>query len=283
MTSQPHHGGKESRFVVDAEVTANQCVAPEHFRMRFAAPEIAAAAAPGQFCMLQVSEGYAPFLRRPMCFEWLEDDSFTVLYKVEGEGTRLLSRLQPGARISVQGPLGRGWPLERDWQRHILVGGGIGIAPLPALARVLVEVFGEPPEVVLAARTADSLVDRELFEELGCTVHLATDDGSAGVRGFAHDVLENLKPGPDTRVYACGPMVMMRAVSNVATHAGAGCLVSLEARMACGDGACLGCVVESTRTVEGERMVRVCMEGPVFDTGEIDWEAHGLAYDVNDT
>ena len=158
--------------------------------------------------------------------------------------------------------------------------GGIGVAAFPALARALADACGRPPEVVLAARTRDLLLCADLFRSMGCTVHLATDDGSAGEKAYAAQMLERLAPGPGTRVYACGPMIMMSTTAAVAARRG---LVSGLARGA--DGlrrrrACLGCVVESKVEREGEKMVRVCVDGPVFDAAIIDWEAHNTAYDL---
>jgi len=133
--------------------------------------------------------------------------------------------------------------------------------------------------VVLAARTQHLLLCEEDFRQMGCTVHVATDDGSAGTRATAVELLEDLGLAQGTRVYACGPMPMLAGVAAVAEAGGAECFVSLEAQMACGDGACLGCVVESHGEREGEQMVRVCADGPVFDAGRIDWAVHNTAYD----
>lgn len=266
------------RYLADCAISGNEEVAPGQFRMTLHAPAIAVNATPGQFCMMQVADGLWPFLRRPMCFEQILGDSVTILYKVEGEGTGILSRLVPGQSINVQGPLGKGFPIDTNFDRHILVAGGIGVATFPCVAKALAEACGKPPEVILASRTKDMILCEDLFRDLGCTVHVATDDGSAGEKLYAAQMLERLNPGPKDRVYACGPMIMMRTTSDTAIAAGADCLVSLEAQMACGDGACLGCVVESVRELEGEKMVRVCLDGPVFDTREIDWEAHDIAY-----
>jgi dihydroorotate dehydrogenase electron transfer subunit len=268
------------RFIQDCEIVTHECVAPGHWRMRLHSSEIARAANPGQFCMVQVAETLYPFLRRPMCFSEIHDDGITILYKVEGEGTALLAQRVPGQTCSIQGPLGNGFPVANHFERHIIVSGGIGVATFPALAKALVSACKHPPEVVLAARNKDLLLCQDLFTSLGCTVYLATDDGSAGEKAYAAEMLERLTPGPESRVYACGPMIMMETTAEVARRAGAGCLVSLEAQMACGDGACLGCVVESKEEREGEKMVRVCVDGPVFDATLIDWEAHNTAYDL---
>ena len=266
--------------VQHCEILENEEVAPEHFRIRLHSPEIAADARPAQFCMLQVHEGYYPLLRRPMSFERILEDSVTVLYKTEGEGTRILSKLRAGAAISVQGPLGNGFPVEDRFDRHIIVAGGIGVAPFPALAEALTTEIEVRPEVIIAARSDKHILCDDFFQDLGCKVHLATDDGSAGKKAFAASMLESLAPGPSDRVYACGPMIMMKTTSEVAVKAGANCLVALEAQMACGDGACLGCVVESKLEQEGEKMIRVCCDGPVLDTTLIDWDAHNTAYDL---
>lgn len=268
------------RFLLSCPVLSNEQPAPGHHRLRLHAPEMAAAAQPGQFCMVEVAESLYPFLRRPMCFERIYADGVGLLFKVEGEGTRLLSRVVPGQRVSLQGPLGNGFPLDPGYARHVIVSGGIGVATFPALAAALIRVCARPPEVILAARTRELLLCEDEFRGMGCPLHPATDDGTAGRQAYASQVLETLDIGPDTRVYACGPMAMMRATADVAAARGANCLVSLEAQMACGDGACLGCVVESTREIEGEKMVRVCVDGPVFDTTLIDWEAHNTAYDL---
>ncbi len=266
------------RYLIDCLVVRNDELARGQYRLRLHAPEIARAAVPGQFCMIEVAIGLYPFLRRPMCFEQIDGDEVTVLYKVEGVGTRLMSAFTPGQRVNVQGPLGKGFPIDPGFERHILVAGGIGAATFPGLAKALAERCAHPPEVVLAARSKDFLLCEDEFHAMGCDVHLATDDGSAGRKAFAAAALAELAPNAGTRVYACGPMIMMRTVSDVALQAGASCLVSLEAQMACGDGACLSCVVESTVEREGEHMVRVCVDGPVFDTHLIDWEAHNTAY-----
>lgn len=268
------------RFIEDCRVLENTEVAPGQYRMRVHAPQMAAHAVAGQFCMVETGKGLYPFLRRPMCFERLQSDGFSILYKVEGEGTALLKAMQADQSVSVQGPLGNGWLVDQDVTRHIIVAGGIGVAPFPALADLIIEKTGNPPEVVLAARTEHLLLCQDVFAELGCPLHVATDDGSAGRRAYASEMLAELAPDAHTCVYACGPMVMMHTTSAVAAEKGAKCYVSLEAQMACGDGACLGCVVESKEEREGEKMVRVCMDGPVFDTRIIDWEAHNHAYDV---
>ncbi len=261
-------------YISNCDIISHQEVAPHHFRMVAQAPEIAAAARAGQFCMLEVQEGLYPFLRRPMCFERIYPDSISILYKIEGEGTRLMSRLSTGQSINIQGPLGKPFPLNPDFDRHIIVAGGIGIAPFPALAEAIIGELGKTPEIIIAARNEDLLLCEDEFHQMGCKVHLATDDGSVGQKAFASQVLEDLNPGSDSIVYCCGPMPMMKATHMVCSEKGIPCLASLEAEMACGDGVCLGCVVEANVEIEAERMVRVCCDGPVFESSMIYWEAY---------
>lgn len=260
--------------LIDCEIVMHQEIAPEHFRLVLRGPEIAREAKAGQFCMIEVQAGLYPFLRRPMCFERIFPDSFAIVYRVQGEGTRLIAKMRVGQTMNVQGPLGKPFPLRREFEHHVIVAGGIGVAPFPALAEALIRECGAVPEVIVAARTADQLVCEQDFRQMGCKVYLATDDGSAGYRGFASDLLRELGLQENSVVYCCGPMAMMKATHLVCEAAGALCLASLEAEMACGDGVCLGCVVEANVEVEAERMVRVCTDGPVFDTRLIQWESY---------
>lgn len=261
-------------YVVNCKITAQQEVAPEHRRMVLRAPDIAANAAPGHFCMLEVREGAAPFLRRPMSIERIFADGISVLYKIVGEGTQMLAGLQAGSFINLQGPLGNTFPLDASKRRAVLVAGGIGVAPMVGLAEAIMAANGRAPEVILAARTEQQLLCRTEFAQMGCAVTLATDDGSAGFKGFAADCLRLFELDADAVVYACGPTLMMRSVHEICVEAGARCYASLEAKMACGDGVCMGCVVETNAENEFGKMARVCREGPVFDTTEIRWSTY---------
>lgn len=267
------------RCVMECPVVVHKEVAPGHCLLTVRSPEIAQAARPGQFAMLLVAEGLSPFLRRPFSFSRIYDDGVAFLFKVAGDGTRLLGQYQAGQTISIQGPLGNGFKIDTSRRRHIIVAGGMGVAPCPALAEALVHDCDKAPEVIIGARTRDLILCERDFREMGCTVHVVTDDGSAGERGVAAHILDHLAPQPGDMIYACGPMPMLASISLVAEARDVGCQVSLEAQMACGDGACLGCVVESKRETEGEKMVRVCKEGPVFDSRVIDWTLHNLTYD----
>ncbi|MDJ0786548.1 MAG: dihydroorotate dehydrogenase electron transfer subunit [Myxococcota bacterium] len=248
-------------------------------RLVLEAPDSWPAAAPGQFVMIHLSgTGVArhdPLLPRPMAAFRLTGEGSTepdgtrcleVLYKVVGRGTALLAECQPGDSLALVGPLGVPFPMPQPGEEAVLVGGGTGIASLFELARTLRDA-GAPLRVLLGARSQDDLMALADFEALGVPLELATDDGSAGHHGLVTAPLEPwLGAGSPLRIYACGPTPMMVAVAELAEKAGHPCHLSLENRMACGFGICLGCAVRS----RGDALHLVCRDGPVFDAKELD-------------
>jgi dihydroorotate dehydrogenase electron transfer subunit len=193
-----------------------------------------------------------------------------ILYKVSGRGTQLLAGARPGERVRLVGPLGIGFPVPGVGQRALLVGGGTGIASLHDLAAAA-RARG-PVAVLLGARTASDLMGRADFAALGVELRLATEDGSAGRQGLVTALLEEAlaeSGAGDSRVYACGPTAMMRRAAEIAASRGRSCVVSLENRMACGFGVCLGCAVPRA----GGGFALVCRDGPVLDAAAVRWEA----------
>ncbi len=234
---------------------------------------------PGQFVMLAPgaeasAPRYDPLLPRPMAIFSSdgdgEDQRITVLYKVEGRGTRLLASAAPGEHVRVVGPLGHGFGVPPEGHHAVLVGGGTGTASLFALARDA--AARGPVTVILGARQADLLMAEEDFCKLGVDLQIATEDGSRGTRGLVTDVLRQVLAAASAEsagaiVYACGPTAMMRACSELAAKVSVPCRVALENRMACGCGACLGCAVPMA--CGGFSLV--CSQGPVYDASELDW------------
>ena len=220
--------------------------------------DTSAITAPGQFVNLQLPE---KFLRRPISVcDWTEG-SLTLLVKEAGPGTRELVRLPAGTELDVLSGLGNGFDPAQAVGGAVLVGGGIGAAPLYGLAKRMAEQ-GRCPTAVLGFRTRADAFYLEEFAALGAKVLPATEDGSLGVRGFVTDVLKELS---ECRcVLACGPTPMLRAVHALPQLCGG--QFSFEARMACGFGACVGCTIQ---TKNGPR--RVCKDGPVFQKEEIVW------------
>ena len=214
--------------------------------------------APGQFVNIALEGKY---LRRPISICDYDDCSIALIYKVVGGGTEQMSRMLPGETLDLLTGLGNGFSTKNDARRPLLVGGGVGVPPLYNLAkRLLAE--GKPVQVVLGFNTASEVFYEEEFRALGCDVHLATADGSAGVRGFVTTAIAECRPEFDY-FYACGPLPMLRALCDAVPQDGQ---LSFEERMGCGFGACMGC---SCKTKYGNK--RICKEGPVLTKGEVIW------------
>ena len=212
---------------------------------------------PGQFVNIALP---GLFLRRPISVCDQQGDRLTLMYKTVGQGTRLLASLRPGETLDVLTGLGNGYDLSKAGDRPLLLGGGVGVPPLVLLARRLREA-GRPVAAVLGFNTGAEVFGADALRALGCEVTLATADGSQGVPGFVTDAL----PASYSFFYACGPEPMLRAVCRVTETSGQ---LSLEQRMGCGFGACMGCTVQ---TVNGPK--RICREGPVLGKEEIVWDA----------
>ena len=220
---------------------------------------------PGQFVQVRVDGSPSTYLRRPISIHdvELEQNEITLLVQQVGEGTRHLAAAEEGDTINMVLPLGNGFSLPEKGERCLLVGGGIGIAPLYYFAKVL-NAKGVRPTLLLGGKTETDLLRLADYQKLGETF-VTTEDGSLGEKGFVtmHSVWQ--KQGFD-KIYVCGPKPMMKAVAKLAAEMGVWCEVSLENLMACGLGACLCCVED---TVDGH--VCVCKEGPVFNTRRLNW------------
>ncbi len=214
------------------------------------------AAGPGKFVEVSLP-GF--FLRRPFSVCGVEGDELTLAVKLAGRGTAALHELPAGAQLEVLTGLGRGFDLARSGGAPLLLGGGSGVAPMLYLARELAALGTRPAAALGFGTAAECCFERE-FRELCSDLRVFTQDGSRGERGLVTQALER---GAYSFVYACGPLPMLRAVDEGSAAPGQ---FSLEARMGCGFGACMGCTVE---TKNGPR--RVCRDGPVFGLGEVRW------------
>ncbi|WP_026689968.1 dihydroorotate dehydrogenase electron transfer subunit [Alteribacter aurantiacus] len=219
---------------------------------------------PGQFVHLKVTDGIEPTLRRPIsiCSVDTNERTFTMVYRVEGIGTKKLSHKLPGERVNVLGPLGHGFPMEelKSESHCLLVGGGIGVPPLYELAKQLTSK-GHSVTAVLGFRSKEDVFYEREFSRLGPTF-VATEDGSYGEMGFVTDVIGAKQLTGDC-YYACGPRPMLKAIESNMPIPG---FLSLEERMGCGIGACLACVCDM-KNEAGYR--KVCSDGPVFKAGEV--------------
>ncbi|MCU0594690.1 MAG: dihydroorotate dehydrogenase electron transfer subunit [Desulfobacterota bacterium] len=257
-------------FELLTEIVSNGRLTHDTWLMALRSAKIAQAAKPGQFVMIRVRSGLDPLLRRPFSICGVKEDLFLVLYRVVGKGTGLMTELRQGERVWVLGPLGKSFALPDERVSRLLVGGGIGIAPLVFLAQGR---QNQDLTLMTGFRSAKDIIPpREITgEERGFAV--ATDDGTKGHCGPVTDLLDAaLRKNAEGRmVYACGPKPMLKRVAEIARTLKVPCQVSLEARMACGLGACQGCAVKAS-AASGRSYWYVCKEGPVFDAEAIDWE-----------
>jgi len=222
---------------------------------------------PGQFVHIKCGDGL--LLRRPISVcQWTGSeagDTVTIVFEVRGEGTAWLARRPVGHSVDVLGPLGNGFRVEDG--PCLLVGGGIGVPPMLGCAGT----SSGTSTAILGFRSKDRAILLDEFDSECVDVHIATDDGSLGYHGFVDALVrQELGKGRQYKaVLACGPKPMLKSVAKAAAEFGVPCQVSMEERMACGVGACLGCAV---KMVDGA-MKHVCSDGPVFDAREVDWDA----------
>lgn len=252
-----------------AKIIDNIEVAKGFYKMRLASGYLAKNSRPGQFTEIKCSESGEPFLRRPFGVHKILPGGIEILYEVIGKGTKGLSAKRKGSFLDVIGPLGNGFTLPRPGRPALLIAGGMGVAPILSLAEAISKK-GIRPYVMIGARTKSHILCEKDFRRLGCFVMTSTEDGSGGHKGYVTDMMRHLLLILGCRlsgVYACGPHPMLKAVAHIAESSGVGCQVSMEERMACGVGVCLGCPVKMASG--GYKMV--CKDGPVFNAGEIAW------------
>ena len=265
-------------------------------------PQIARAAKPLQFVMVKVRPGIDPYLRRPFSLSLIDRPGglIRITWNVVGRGTEVMANWEAGDRVSVLGPLGNGLdPAELDtgdiavpWpdahhaprgrqragsaRRLFILAGGTGLAPMLPLASAA-RALGWEVCLFHGARTAFLLLDTSEFTDIGCSVAVATDDGSCGQKGFVTTIAAAALPakaGPGDVAAACGPASMLRAAKRLCSDRGLTLYVSLEQRMACGTGLCRGCAVKADLS-GAERYLHVCLDGPVFRADQVDLESGG--------
>ena len=247
-----------------ALITANEQVGPGLFEMEFAAPAMTEACQAGQFLHIKVGSIYEPLLRRPISIYDINQNSgrIKLLYKVAGKGTKAICALQASDTIDIIGPLGKGFTIPAKTSRVVLAGGGIGVAPLLYLARVLLN-NGSKAVVYYGADDKLQLAALNRFMEMGLEIKTATRDGSQGYHGLITDCIkETLVPSNTDFIYTCGPEIMMAQVADYAQKHSISGEASLEEYMACGVGACLGCARKLKSS--DENYVKICKDGPVF-------------------
>jgi dihydroorotate dehydrogenase electron transfer subunit len=244
-----------------ATVIGNASLNTEHYLLTLDPLAPTQQPKPGQFYMVAAGQFPEPLLKRPFCFlKQSPSGSILILYRVTGKGTALLRDMRQGTTLDLIGPLGNGWPEHEGGYTPVIVAGGTGIASVFPL----IESSNKESIVVYGTRSID---DRILYNELSIStqnLYTCTDDGSCGTQGNVLDMLHDIEIPTKSIIYTCGPEVMTRAVAEFAQERGIKGYVSLEEHMACGIGACMGCVC---KTPDGYK--RVCKEGPVFPLSEV--------------
>ena len=252
------------KYMHDFRVQQNKRLSANYFVLNLECPEKLPEILPGQFAEVLIENSPSTYLRRPFSIYDVdyENNTLKLLIKSVGNGTSTLYHLDEGDTLNLIYPLGNSFSLPED-KKVLLIGGGVGIAPMLLLAKYL-DSCGIKVDVLIGGRTREDIIESELYSPYA-NVFITTDDGSIGEKGMVtqHSLFAREETGY-SRIYACGPDPMMKAVADLAYSRGIPCEVSLENLMACGIGACLCCIVETT---EGNKTT--CVEGPVFDSRKL--------------
>jgi dihydroorotate dehydrogenase electron transfer subunit len=257
-------------YLVQSEICEISEAAPGYCRLQLNAPQIAAAAKPGQFIQVRVGNSVSvdPLLARPISIFRInrEAGSVVLLFKIVGRGTKLLASKRRGEKLTIWGPVGNGFEIPDQVKKLALIAGGIGMPPLFCLQEQL-SLDPNPPQMTLfyGGRTSEDFLEMDLWKKSRVLIKPATEDGSIGFKGLVTDsFVDEHKNEAFDFVIACGPAPMLAAVQRTALLFNLSGQISLESYMACGVGACLGCVCQ---TEKGSR--RVCVDGPVFPIEEV--------------
>jgi len=243
------------------------------FKFSVLAPSIAEKAKPGNFIEIRITDGTEPFLRRPISIYNIEKEAgiLEFIFQVKGKGTQILSKNEEGSLIDIVGPLGYGTFKYQNYQKIAIIGGGIGIFPLYELAKCA-KKDNKKINTYLGFRNEELVVLEDNFKSVSDKLILTTDDGSYSKKGLAIDFLkEDIEKDKIECIYACGPLPMLKAVQKLAIEKNIPCQISLEEKMACGIGVCLGCAVKTAKSSkEAPEYWHVCKAGPVFNAKDVE-------------
>lgn len=266
--------------IILSEIISQQEITPGIFHIVIHSPTLSQKSLPGQFLMIRIDDTTDPLLRRPFSLCGAEKGQIEVLFQVKGKGTEIMSRWVTGQVINIMGPLGNGFRMPKNLKTAWLIAGGIGVAPLLYLAKHIKRVNENIDlKLYMGGKTAKDVSLLEMFNLNGCDVLVATEDGTKGFQGFVSELfMDHLRRKfsfikNNHCIFGCGPFPMSKTLANIARINNISCQLSLESHMACGVGACLGCVVNSKNDADFQSSYkRVCVDGPVFDSNEIDWD-----------
>lgn len=258
---------------IKAKLISKEQLKEDIFKFSVKADEIIKIAKPGNFIEIRVNDDIEPFLRRPISIYNMDKDKgiLEFIFQVKGKGTKILSRKHEGELIDIVGPLGYGTFKYENFENLAIIGGGIGVFPLYELAKNA-KNENKNVNIYLGFRNKELVVLEPEFKNVSNKLVITTDDGSYSQKGFAIDFLKkDVEEGKIDCIYACGPLPMLRAVRNFAIEKNIPCQISLEERMACGLGVCLGCAVKKSKTPqEAPEYWHVCKAGPVFQAKDVE-------------
>jgi dihydroorotate dehydrogenase electron transfer subunit len=272
---------KMAKDIYIGEVLKNEEIRQGFFLMKVALPLSFVEPVPGQFIMIRIAGMSEPFLGRPISIysfsRGKSSCSIELLYRVAGKGTEIMAGLIKGSQVEINGPLGGSYEIYPD-KDIVFIAGGIGVAPLSLLAQYLCRNVCFPQSRMtfyLGAQNAEALVGLDRIKGLCYNIHVCTDDGSIGRKSLVTEAFQkDIKKysSEHTVVYACGPKGMMKALEKILRDTKFACQVSLEEKMACGVGACIGCAVGIKDEAGGIVYKRVCADGPIFNIRDVVWE-----------
>lgn len=258
---------------VKAKIIAKEELIPGIFKFSVQADEIVSIAKPGNFIEIRVNNDIEPFLRRPISIYNMDKENgiLEFIFQVKGKGTSILSERKEGELIDIVGPLGYGTFKYSNYENLAIIGGGIGIFPLYELSKNA-KNENKQVNVYLGFRNKDLVILEHEFNQVSNNLTITTDDGTYGKKGFAIDFLkQDIENGKIDSIFACGPLPMLKAVRALAIEKNIPCQISLEEKMACGLGVCLGCAVKtSNSSSENPEYWHVCKAGPVFQAKDVE-------------
>lgn len=259
---------------IKAEIIEKVKLKEDLYKFSVKAPEIVENAKPGHFIEVRVLDNIEPLLRRPISIYNIEKETgiLEFIFQVKGKGTEILARREIGEELDIIGPLGYGTFEIKDYKNVGIIGGGIGTFPLYELAKELKRDTSSNVNIYIGFRNKDLVVLEDEFKSVSDNLVITTDDGSYGISGFAiNELKKDIEAGKIDKIFACGPLPMLKAVQVLAKEKNIPCQISLEEKMACGLGVCLGCAVKTAKSPkDAPEYWHVCKAGPVFNAKDVE-------------
>lgn len=257
-----------------AEIVKIEKLKEDIYKFSVKAEEIVKNSKPGHFIEIRVVDSIEPLLRRPISIYNLDKENgiLEFIFQIKGKGTTLLAERKVGEKLDILGPLGYGTFKVKDYENVAIIGGGIGTFPLYELAKQLKQDTTSKVNIYLGFRSKDYVVLEEEFKKVSDNLVITTDDGTYGIQGFAiNELKKHVEEGKIDKIFACGPLPMLKAVQALSIEKNIPCEISLEEKMACGLGVCLGCAVKTARSPkDAPEYWHVCKAGPVFNATDVE-------------